>query len=350
MTARFVAAADWPTDSSGLPLLLSAAADGNLRLWSLQTRRVISSVDAHAGSSVLAVQALSNSRVLTQGRDGFVRLWDARGGFSAPVRQLSTQSYNFCQFACSAGLVGWSSSSLEATENDAAAGADADALPPDLDSGAPLLVLPSDDANELRMWDLRARAPVRTLSPATDVGKAGMCMCARFARGDSLLLSGWEDGSLHVFDLRGTSPPRARRLHAEPLLSLDVDASGTHALSGAADCKLCITPLGEAGAATPPPIHQLSIPPTNEAAESGGISSVSVRPDGRIFAAGGWDRRVRLWQWRKWKPLAVLRLHTATVHAVTFSPCSKWLASASGDRTIALWTLFPPRSPSGSQG
>ena len=32
-----------------------------------------------------------------------------------------------------------------------------------------------------------------------------------------------------------------------------------------------------------------------------------------------------------------------TVNAVSFSACSRWLASASSDRTIALWALFPPK-------
>ena len=64
----------------------------------------------------------------------------------------------------------------------------------------------------------------------------------------------------------------------------------------------------------------------------------------KVFAAGGWDRRVRLWQWRKWKPLAVLAQHGGTVNAVTFSEDSQWLASASSDTTVALWKgLFPPR-------
>ena len=97
------------------------------------------------------------------------------------------------------------------------------------------------------------------------------------------------------------------------------------------------------------PTARLTVPVTNESSGAGGLSSVAVRPDGRIFASGGWDRRVRVWQWRKLKPLAVLKHHTATVHAVHFSACSRWLATASGDRTIALWSVFPPRSTAPSE-
>jgi WD40 repeat protein len=27
---------------------------------------------------------------------------------------------------------------------------------------------------------------------------------------------------------------------------------------------------------------------------------------------------------------------------VRFSPCSRWLASASNDRTVAIWSIYPP--------
>ena len=67
---------------------------------------------------------------------------------------------------------------------------------------AATLALPSADANEVVLWDVRARAPARTLAPSTALGKAGMCMCVRFAD-DGRLLAGWEDGSLQLFDLRG---------------------------------------------------------------------------------------------------------------------------------------------------
>ena len=64
-------------DASGLPLLYTAGGDGELRLWSVRTRRTLAAVPAHT-ASVLAVQALAADRVLSQGRDGYVRIWDAQ--------------------------------------------------------------------------------------------------------------------------------------------------------------------------------------------------------------------------------------------------------------------------------
>ena len=347
MSAAFA----WDDSTAGSPTLLSAGSDGEVRLWSLQTFRPLAMGAAHPGSSCLTVRALAGRRVLTHGRDGFVRLWDASDGklLRGPVLELPSTCYNFCTCAVSAAL-----EHQPLLRGDDGDGDDSCAA----SAASPLLALPNEDAQELLLWDLRQRKCVRSLAPSSDLGKAGMCMCVRFAARDALLVSGWEDGSLQVFDLRGATPTLitgARRVHTEPVLCLDVDKRGEYALSGAADCALCVTPLAGlggsiSGAPAPPrePGTKLSIPLTNEASGSGGLASVSLRPDGKVFASGGWDRRVRIWQWKKFKPLAVLQQHTGTVNAVSFSGCSKWLASASSDGTLALWSLFPPKSPRGT--
>ena len=333
-SARFAPAdAAW-TDSTGQPLLLSASMDGEVRIWSVHTRRMFTSIMAHPGKSVLTVSAIADRKVLSQGRDGFVRIWDVTSGaLSGPLAELPSKSYNFCQAACSAAV------QLTGPE-----GSDCPAKPP-------LIAMASEDAMELTVWDLRQRTcamhfiPARREEHVKGEGKSGMCMCARFARDDTALLSGWEDGSLQVFDLRAPgAPPRTRqRIHTESMLCLDMDAAGEHALTGAADRKLCVTPIAPDG--TPgEQSAQLPIPITTVSSGSGGLQTVCMRPDGRVFAAGGWDHRVRVWQWRKLKPLAVLKQHTGTVNAVTYSPCSRWLASASADGTIALWNLFPPKT------
>ena len=86
-------------DEQQLPLLLSAGGDGEVRLWSLRTHRAVASVAAHGGAgghsaTVLAVHALGASTVLSQGRDGRVRAWDAAdGALRGPILELPAECY-----------------------------------------------------------------------------------------------------------------------------------------------------------------------------------------------------------------------------------------------------------------
>lgn len=364
MTVRFAAGNSWCQASSpSHPLLLSGDANGEVRLWSLETRRPLATLSAHPDKSVLSVQALADGVVLSQGRDGHVRLWDAKdgGAMRGPLLQVPSQSYNFCQCACSPSLYAQGRTVCNGSDSQVAGAPTQDAH---LIDGAPLatpdggtapsasgptaavLAMASEDATFVQLWDPRQKTAVHSLMPSAAAGRAGMCMCARFAGSDQVLLTGWEDGSLQLFDLRAGAAVASRRVHSEPLLCLDVDASASHVITGGADRTICVLPLQTSGGDLMAPTGKIELPPSDETAGSGGVASLAMRPDGRIFAAGGWDRRVRVWQWRKLKPLAVLQQHTATVHAVTYSACSRWLASAAGDKTIALWQLFPPHRSS----
>ena len=114
-----------------------------------------------------------------------------------------------------------------------------------------------------------------------------------------------------------------------------------------------------------------------------GIDALALRPDQRIFAAGGWDGRVRVFHYGKAKPLTILKVafcsvrvamhenstlpadtslpngfeepnkspsltqhpldtqyHTAAVTGLAFAKDGNMLASCSRDSTIALWRVF----------
>lgn len=75
-----------------------------------------------------------------------------------------------------------------------------------------------------------------------------------------------------------------------------------------------------------------------------GISDITIRPDKKILATAGWDHRIRIFGWKKLKPLAVLDYHTATVHCVSFSdhsnPQHRLLAAGSKDQRISVWSIY----------
>lgn len=71
-----------------------------------------------------------------------------------------------------------------------------------------------------------------------------------------------------------------------------------------------------------------------------GVAALALRRDGKIFAAAGWDGRVRLYRCDTRKPLAVLQYHRSGVQDICFDERSKRLASASKDGSIAVWSVY----------
>lgn len=73
----------------------------------------------------------------------------------------------------------------------------------------------------------------------------------------------------------------------------------------------------------------------------GHVRSVAVADDqgGNIFASGGSDRLVRIWDARAGKQVDALRGHRGAVNALAFREGSMQLFSGSADRTVKIWNI-----------
>jgi WD40 repeat protein len=79
------------------------------------------------------------------------------------------------------------------------------------------------------------------------------------------------------------------------------------------------------------------------------ISAMAVSPDGKMIVTGGFDVRttanpvkVVLWDAASGKMIRTLRAPHRVV-SLAFSPDSKWVAMAAGDKEITLWNLAAAR-------
>jgi WD40 repeat protein len=76
----------------------------------------------------------------------------------------------------------------------------------------------------------------------------------------------------------------------------------------------------------------------------GRINAGALSADGRVFAAGGHDKKLRIWNVQTGGLLAELPGHTDIIVDVAFSPDGLRVATASWDRTARIWDVRAKRS------
>jgi WD40 repeat protein len=78
----------------------------------------------------------------------------------------------------------------------------------------------------------------------------------------------------------------------------------------------------------------------NRQLPSKGISSLKIRPDGKILVAGSWDSTTRLYSRLKpqnLKPLGALKFHENAIDAIDVT--CKLIAAGSSDGNITIWNV-----------
>uniref|UniRef100_A0A3Q3XBA2 Uncharacterized protein n=1 Tax=Mola mola TaxID=94237 RepID=A0A3Q3XBA2_MOLML len=287
------------------PLLFSGSGKGSIHIWNLNTRRALKIVEGHAGSSVIWVSTLDCVLCccILQGRDMQVCLWDLSEGRCEVVDSVWTGSVGFCQ--CS---------TLETSP------------------GNFLLAFAGEQTEEIKIIELPSKSQVCTLVPDA---KLGMVMCIKLlqVRSGPLLVAGYEDGSLLLWDVTQRSRLSLVKAHPEPVMCLTFDTKRLRGISGSSEKKLSSWTLDRQNNL------QGCVTLVNP-----GVSQLCVRGDGKLLASAGWDHRVRLFGWKKLRPLAVLQYHTDMVQSVAFSdhqdPRQRLLAAGSRDQRISLWSIY----------
>src|SRR5690606_152465 len=65
--------------------------------------------------------------------------------------------------------------------------------------------------------------------------------------------------------------------------------------------------------------------------------SVAFSPDGQHIISGSFDGTIKVWDHELGVCIHTLKGHTYVVHSVRFSPDGRYIVSGSGDGTIKVW-------------
>uniref|UniRef100_A0A0D3GCC9 Uncharacterized protein n=2 Tax=Oryza TaxID=4527 RepID=A0A0D3GCC9_9ORYZ len=337
-----------------LPLIFSGAADGELRVWDTASHRTVSSVWAHGGSagvySVAASTRLGN-KIISQGRDGSCKCWEIEeAGLSRrALYTIRTSTYHFCKMS----LVKSTCSTCCTQSGLISATGDIESqstVTEERELGPNIMAIAGQESSQVELWDIDNAIKVMCLPETGSANLAdhptkqrGLCMAVQafFPCGAAYvnILSSYEDGSTLLWDVRNPGlPVSSVKYHSESALSIAIDGLCNGGISGGADDKIVMFGLDHQKGAF---ILRKEIK-----LERPGIAGTAIRPDNKIAATAGWDHRIRVYSYSKGNALAVLKYHSASCNAVTFSSDSKLLASCSADTTVALWELYPPKTDS----
>jgi eukaryotic-like serine/threonine-protein kinase len=180
------------------------------------------------------------------------------------------------------------------------------------------------ESNSAKIWNAETGAEVRSLD-----GHTARVRSIDFSPDGKLAATGSRDGTVRIWDAS----------NGQELKKLSVKKNGqpleTNDLQFTPDGKTLI-------AATNSGIKAWEVSSGKilfNLSEASPALSIAVSPDGKLFAHGGVDFAVYIYETGTGKPVSRIARHEATINQIVFSPDNKLIASASSDRTVRFFNV-----------
>lgn len=314
--------------------LASASADSTVRLWSLHTETLRTTLESSGWGSVRSISVSPDGRTLASASDRTVRLWDLATGtlwttleghtgevqsvsFSPDGRTLASADGERVQVWDLGGSV-----PFEGTRWDGHG-------PVSFSPDGKTLVSASDQT--VLLWEVATGTLRTTLEHETQAPKGGMSVA--FSPDGRVLATARCCGTIRLWDVDTGTLRTHLQAHSSGIPSVTFSPDGRTLASGSYD--------GTVG------LWDVATGTLKNDLRHGDASpiSVSFSPDGSTLASGTQDWTVWLWDVETGTPRTTLKGHTGWVNVVAFLPDGNTLASGSTDGMVFLWDMSPYMTP-----
>lgn len=290
---------------------------GTVQLWDLQTNR--STYQLSVGTSPIINVAHTEDALITQEKEGYVKLWELTNSAYVLRHEISTDHVGFCRFVYHGSL--WRNQANSPAVIIPKSGSNISILCGRTFVERQLLAVSSED--EMKM------PPLGTV----------MCFLPIELKGVSYLLAGYESGTIILWDLVTSKVVSHVVVGAdECLMTLDYDPVTNRGVCGGSSDKISVFSIDR---------QTLALRKKDAIAiKNAGVHRLRIRKDLKVFSSAGWDGRIRIFSWKSLRPLAVLTEHKGELMDLIYSEekVSMWkaviMAAAGSDGLISLWDLY----------
>jgi WD40 repeat protein len=283
----------------------AGAESGKVHIWDLRKNRELCKLDA-CNEPCLALHTIGNECLVTQRKGGIINFWNANSCSWTFNKSVETDYCGYCR--------------CQVSTDDA-------------------IFIPLNNSR-IGLFSLKTLRTEIELDPVSlpEVNSIGQVMAMKTHENEpNHVFVAYDGGQMSLWDIRSKKILSSLEVEQCPM-SFDFNATLMRGIIGSPCDNLQVFSLS--------PDNELS-EKTKLPLKNPGTSAIAIRPDTKVFAAGGWDSRIRIYSWKTLRPLVVLDQHKSTIHDIIYSSCkveaynSKCLMAAAGkDGTISLWDLY----------
>lgn len=299
--------------------------------WGFDRDKVIEKLTLLHGVEITYATITSNGRVLTVGRDGTARIWDAKGEWKSASREIVIVPAfgEMIQYVGDGNLGRLMLKPYESASHVLHADA-AGFVRASFSSDNQRMVSASVDGTA-RVWDVSdghaIGSPLRHDRALTS---------AVFSADGMRIVTASLDGTARVWEAVA-DPPETRALrHGAMVTAVSFDRTGRRVVTASLDDSARVWNADNGSQLSPKLLHDA------------GIFWAEFSPDGRTVVTSSSDKTAVVWNWRTGKPTTPTLRHGKAVLSAVFSPDGFRVVTASADDTARVWdarTRLPEGPP-----